>query len=192
MIDLNGLASKALNTHGEPQPIWMWEVEIFQEEPQKLGFMDALNPFASKNAEEVMKFHAKKLTIPEDTREPIESNFMGKSYAYTGKSPGMTEVSLTVFDDTRLTIYRYFKEWINLTGDPAYGRSEKMGEVFKRIKCTLKDPTDIFITGHIDFKKCFPKTIGSIELDYETSDFFSFDVTFVANYVFVNENFYGM
>ena len=190
-VDLSGLAARAIRPIGEPQPAWMWEVEVFKEEPQDVNPMDSLNPFSESDPEEVLEFHVQNITIPEDTREAIESHFMGRRFYYPGKDQSGTDINITLFDDTRLKMLRYFKGWLNKSGDPAYGRSMPMNHLYRSLVCTLKDPSDFFITGRLIFRKCIPTSIGSIDLDYETDNFFTFEVTLKTQYWFMNETRYG-
>lgn len=118
------------------------------------------------------------VSIPETSVETIEINFKSSKTIYAGRDASPHTVTVTFFDDETRATYTFFKNWMNQIRNPVDGSGEDRGSYAASMVITTFKHDESTITGVDTMTKVFPTTVGEVTLSYDTSDHFTFDVTF--------------
>lgn len=147
----------------EPQRAYLWEVNVFDPDG---GYDKKLSTYAIS------------ASIPSRNHQPLRRSYMGQNYFVTGKNTSPNSFRLTVYDDSFLSVYRYFSHWINICNDPEYNRSVGAINASKDIELITKGVSNILAGGRFRFEGVMPVEIGAIEMSYDNNDIMKFDITF--------------
>ena len=148
-----------------PQRAYEYEVDVFG------GTFAGNLPILTQRVETV--------TLPSNSVDTIEVNFKGRKTLYAGRDASSHTFTVSFYDDEARDVYKFFRRWMDgsindqITG-AGLTRDFYAGEVL--IKTFAHDSTTI--TGSSRMTKCFPTEVGDVQLSYESSEHFRFDVTF--------------
>lgn len=144
-----------------PQRAYEFEVEI-------LGAFAI--PIVSQRVQNV--------SIPEKAVEPIEINFKSSKSIFAGRDASPHTVTVTFFDDESRGMYTMFNAWMDAIRNPLNGGGvdRSVYQAVMLIRTFAHD--EVTETGLDSLTKVFPTSVGEVTLSYDTSDVFTFDVTF--------------
>lgn len=149
----------------EPQRAYMFEVAVLggEQEPN-------------------IKFFLKNAVIPSSSREPIILDYLDTRVVFPGKYTGSRSVTLTFWDDERLTMFRYFNRWLTAT------ENKRIKSNYSRdLVISLKDTSDFIETARITLKNAFVTEVADVNLSYESGEIMELSVTFAYEYKEINE-----
>ena len=150
----------------EPQRMYEFEVEI-----QGL----------STGVDENLVFYAQSVNIPEKSVEALEIPYKSERDFYPGKSTEARTATITFWDDQNHTAYRFFENWYdNLIASPVGGSTPRTESAADIAVKTLNIDEET-VSSEWLYKIAFPTTLGEVNLDYNTNEIFTFDVTFQFN-----------
>ena len=165
LSDISGLQQAAgilgLTPTGEPQRSYLFETNIFGEDP--------LQDF---------KFFIKTINIPSQSREPIIIDYMDEKILYSGKDSSTHTITVTLWDDQDLQVYTFLNKWMRLQGSTGMRGSDRHPYYTKSMQILLKDTSDFIINGTFDYYGVFPVEMGEVTLSYESSEIVEIPVTF--------------
>lgn len=159
----SGFVGDIITNQQDPQLAYMWEVRIESQEP--------------KNFEKSIQLFAQSVTIPQKSVEEIRRKYIGETVVHAGSTNGPKQIRMSFYDDKRLIAYRYFMDWMNTVSDPSYGRQASSTRTRKKVNLKLKDRSDFFVGVEIDFNRSMIMSVGDVNLSYDESAPFTFDVT---------------
>lgn len=184
MIDYNdytsagyAIAENLITGQSDPQLNYMWEVTI----------EGANRPYDYHSKAQL---YAVDCNIPSRSVEVIERKYMGEPVAHTANKSSTNEVRCTFWDDRSLVGYRYFNQWFNMVSDPQFGRKAKDDRIKRKVTLMLKDRTDFFKGGKVDFTNAVVTEIGEVSLSYDESAPMQFEITFRFEDMLINDTTY--
>lgn len=163
-------ALSLLSPTGEPQRGYTWEVHI--DAPLSVTKLAPTNLAAHFN--QALMYYAQAVSLPEMTVDIIEDNYLGEHYQHAGKQTGGKNATITFWDDQSLTVYGYFRNWMNLvhTGGELGGTGRQTGKLdyVRTIRTQLKDTTDFMVNLEVKFVNAFCNSVSDIQNTYDSSD----------------------
>lgn len=165
-----------INPQGEPQRSYMWEWEI--------------NGLSSGLKHENLSFYTISVELPERRIQRIQSRYIGMTLSYSGSDESDKTMSVTVWDDERLTSLRFFDSWINHTNTPNDGVSVTKKSYTADVKLYLKNSFDLFTVLQVDLKNAFPFNRSTVELSYENNSILQYTIDFSYDHLFLNNKDY--
>lgn len=144
-----------LRANVNPQKSYMWEVNV-------RGLPGGVI--------EDMDMYAKNVSIPQTAVEQIIINHKGSRTHHAGRDASAHTVTITFWDDEKLTIYKFFNDWLNLMHDQDTGAGIARDQYAADLVIKLKDSTDTVTTGKITMTKAFPIDLGEVPLSYDGSE----------------------
>lgn len=146
-----------------PLRTYEWEVEITG--PASLG------------GEEGLTSRAQTVAIPEVSVEPIELNHKSEKTVYAGRVASARTMTINFFDDENLTVYRFFKQWMQLIHNENTGGGVSRSAYIAglSIKQLSQDSETVIATHTIT--GAFPTSIGEQSLSYDDSSILTLDIT---------------
>lgn len=157
----------------EPQRAYLWELNILDPEG---------------DPEQKLSTYALSVSIPSRNHQPLRRSYMGQNYFLTGKNTSPNSFRVTVYDDSLLSMYRYFSHWLSICNDPEYNRSVGFNNAFKDIELITKGVTNVLVSGRFKMEGAIPIELGTVEMSYDNNDVMKFDVTFNFTKFYVNED----
>lgn len=165
-------ARQLINPQGEPQRSYMWEWEI--------------NGLKSSLKHENLSFYTISIELPERRIQRLQSRYVGMTLSYSGSDESEKSMSVTVWDDERLTSLRFFDGWINHTNTPNIGASVTKRSYTADVKLYLKNSFDLFTVLQVDLKNAFPYNRSTAELSYENNSFLQYTIDFSYDHLYLN------
>lgn len=157
--NLRKLASLSKLGRGDPQFSYSWEISIRNKNTNM--FFNFLNNIS---------FFAKTVTLPQTAVERIEIAFLGEKISYAGKDASSKTVTVSFWDDEQLTVYRYFRSWMNNISEANTGRQVRKSEYVGEMDIRLRHQTDLVNNGVIKLGRVFPMEISEVPLSYDSSE----------------------
>lgn len=146
-----------------PQKSYEWEVEI-------------LGP--STGGEPGLTARAQTISIPETSVEVIEINHKSDKTTHAGKTSSPRTMTVNFFDDEALTVFRFFKNWMQLIhNENTGGGANRTAYVATILIKQLHTDSETLSATHT-VRGAFPTTIGEVSLSYDTSEHMTVDITF--------------
>jgi hypothetical protein len=150
---------------GDPQRSYMYEFSVLGVDLGSILFND-------------LRFYAKTATIPQYAVDTIQHNFIGNKIIYNGKDVSSYSMNVTFWDDERLTVYKYFRTWMEKIKVNDDGRTVSKANYSSTVTIKLKDTTDLVTTLQINMINAFPIELGEIPLNYDGSDVIEIPMVF--------------
>jgi hypothetical protein len=153
-----------------PQMAYLWNVSI-------LGVPSG---DSSGDDGKRINFHARNTIIPSMSQEAIKRKVAGVEYAWAGRDTSPKIFRVTFWDNESLDAYHYFQRWYFMMNDPVEKRSVRPALYKRRIDLKLESAKNT-TNETFSFDGAFPTEISEVELTYENSQAFTFDVMFHFN-----------
>lgn len=165
------IGTSVMAGRGEPQRSYLWEV------------FPTNSPMDSN-----LQIFAKSITIPSQSSELMEYNFMGDKFMFQGKDTSSKTCNLTFWDNQQLKNYTALLDWFNMTGN-RFPNGTTGGSLVKigpegyagNLHIRLLDVTTFQYTAELLLRNAFPTEIGEINLAYE-GDIIEFSATFAYDW----------
>lgn len=153
-----------------------------RDDPQ-LGFMwdIGFRGLGDATASAFLKFNALSTALPSTTIEPIKRRFAGKEYAVGGRSNSPKSLRVTFWDDSNLTMFKYFNMWMQLVSDETSGTKTDPSIYMREVSVDMLDSTGKESNMKMLYDQAFPIEMDDVPLSYESSSLFTFDVVFQFN-----------
>lgn len=147
-----------------PQRAYEWEFEV-QGSPVD-------------EAAERLVFYAQSVSIPEKTNETFEINYKSDKTGFSGRNGSPRTFTVTFFDDESLTVYRFFRAWLDLINNEELGggTSRAIHSADSLIRQLAVDSEQVTATHRMIGS--FPTSIGEVSLSYENNEPMNVEVTF--------------
>lgn len=130
------------------------------------------------NAIELFKERVQNVSIPEVSVETIEINYKSSKTIYAGRDSSPHTCTVTFYDDESRSTYKFFKDWLDEIRSPVDGSGADRSVYSAGMVISTFAHDETTVTGTDTLSKVFPTTLGEVTLSYDTSDHFTFDVTF--------------
>lgn len=118
-------------------------------------------------------------SIPADSIETIEINFKANKTIHGGRDSASHAITVSFWDSEARDVYRFFKRWKE-TGlvNSAFGGGTHRDRYATQMLIRTFGADSVTVTGINRLTNVFPTEIGEVQLSYEASEHFKFDVTF--------------
>lgn len=131
------------------------------------------------NAVRLLTQRVQNVSIPESSIETFEINFKSSKTIFAGRDASPHTVTVTFYDDESRETYSFFRTWMEAMRSPFDGSGVNRSEygAAQMVISTFQHDS-VVATGIDKLTTVFPTTLGEVTLSYDTSDIFTFDVTF--------------
>lgn len=146
-----------------PQMSYEWEVDI-------------LGP--STGGESALTAHAQTISIPETSVDVIEINFKSEKTSHAGRTASPRTMTISFIEDQDLTVYRFFKGWLNLIHNEFDGGGVNRAAYIANIVIKQFQKDSETTTGTHSIIGAYPTTLGDVSLNYDSSEVMTVEVTF--------------
>ena len=148
-------------------------------------FCDTICPSIMTNDfdESVMCFYIQSCTIPDRTFGEVEIKYYGMTLKVPGNE-SLSDLTINVISDEPQSTRAYFETWADLVSNRFNNKKTNMQDLFldSAIRVSQLDRKGNVVSKY-NFFNIFPKVVGEIELNYETSDAIeTFQVTFAYSH----------
>ena len=131
------------------------------------------------------KYLVRTTTLPETTMEEIMVNWQGQDYKFAGKYT-FTDFTVTFNVDIKASIRKQFEDWMNLVHSIKENTYSALDVYMQDQIISLLDYDGNKLQSY-RLVGAWPKSVGSISLDYATNDVSQFDVTFSYQYHYIED-----
>ena len=146
-----------------PQMNFEWEVDI-------------LGP--STGGESALTIHAQTVTIPETSLDIIEMNFKSEKTTHAGRTSSPRTMTIGFIEDQNLTVYKFFKNWLNLIHNEFSGGGVNRAGYIAGINVSHLEKDSTTVSALHTILGAYPTSLGDVSLSYDNSEIMTVEVTF--------------
>ena len=119
-------------------------------------------------------------TLPATTLEEGIANWQGLDLKFATKST-FEDMTITFSVDIEAKVRKVWEDWMRLIHDPVTNRFGRLGDYLADQRLQLLDYDGTVVMEYI-LHMAWPKTVGSVTLDYASTEVAQFDVTLSYGY----------
>ena len=90
-------------------------------------------------------------------------------------------IALTFYVDRKMSVLSFFNDWMDSIVNPITRESSYYDDYTTQMNITMQDVADND-TYEVEFREVYPKSVGAIQLDYNSKDVAKLTVTFNYKY----------
>lgn len=139
----------------------------------------------SKFDGEYLRFYARTVTVPSLMQDNIKRRYSGVEYNLPGRETSPKQFRVSFWDNSDLEVYKFIQNWFHMTNDPAYNRRMTPEDYRRQMYIELEPRVGLVPQSNFGLTKqrfimdaCWPVEVSDTTLSYESSEVFTFDVTF--------------